>query len=518
MNSEYFSRTNSFNEKELLSEHLYKVSNLCSFYMKDFDCPNLGKYLGFIHDVGKHTLKFQDVLDGKRIKINHSVGAFFKVSKDYKEFLFSNIFSEEYKKALLVYFKEICCISLSHHFGLSENWDFKNLVRAINLNNYSYFFTETDNKEISFSNRKEIDEALKYLESLGCDYYLFEKAFKEYIDIRSKCKNNLETMFLMRMIFSCLVDADYTASESFSNKTLNMYDDIKVDANLFFNKLSNYHTDLISKSNKSDINDLRNEIYSRCLESGKLDEKFLKLNAPTGTGKTLALMAYCTSFAKEHLNDTSRFIVVLPFLSIIDQNVKVYENIFGKDNVLEDDSNINLSDENIDGFRDSLIRENIERWNKPLVVTSSVKFFEMLFDRKGKNIRKLHYICNSIVTFDEAQSLSLDVLDSSILTLDFIKDVFNVKVLLSTATMPEYSYRNKLNDVKFFNIFDSPQYLFDKYNSIKKINSEWIIDRKIHNEELIPYVKKYQKTLIIFNKIKFAQNFYLKMKENFDDE
>ena len=505
---DYYSRTDRLGHKEILEEHLTKVGNLCSKYTNEFNCPNLGLYLGYVHDIGKRTQRFQDVLLGKENKINHTVASYLKIISDFK--FFKNI--DDNTKKFLEEFTYIC---VSHHYGISSEWNLDEFIKIFLMkSDYEYTFFETDKKKISISSLEERKDVLDFADNF-IDKDLFIKAFEEYLSLRNKCKDSLESMLLLRFIFSSLVDADYTASESFSNPNILL----KSDSNLygaedeFLEKLIIYQKDLVSKSIRTPMNNLRSKVFSNCLDAGKEDYTFTKLNAPTGVGKTLSLMAYALSYASNHKNSVSRIIVIEPFLSIINQNIAIYQKIFGKENILEDDSNV-IFDFSLEDIVD---KKFIDTWNCKFVVTSSVKFFEMLFSKKGTDLRKLHYLTNAIVIFDEAQTLPYDLIDSSILSLNYLSRAFYTKILFSTATMPNYNSRKKLKNIEFFDIFEDSKSLFDEYSRLKKVSVYWRIDKPLTDKDIISYEEKYTSSLTIFNKIKFAQNHFKYLVEKFGE-
>ena len=171
------------------------------------------------------------------------------------------------------------------------------------------------------------------------------------------------------MMQSCLVDADYSATAMFEDpEYAEMVIDKKLNADRLLQQLEDYHEKLVSDSDPNSLmNQLRNLVYHDAAEAGKRETNIFTLTAPTGTAKTLAMMRFALEHAK--VNGKRKIIIVLPYLSITTQNTEVYQNIFGEDTVLEDDSMTVYSDE---------LRMYADRWNSPIMVTTSVKFFETL--------------------------------------------------------------------------------------------------------------------------------------------
>ena len=175
--------------------------------------------------------------------------------------------------------------------------------------------------------------------------------------------------FWIRMLYSSLVDADFLDTEEFfepERKVKRVFGD---SIKKLKKKLSD-HFMTIGKDGRT-VNDVRNEIHEACVISGELRQGVFSLSAPTGSGKTLSAMAFALNHADKH--KLKRVIVVIPFTSIIEQNANVYRDIFGFHNVVEHHSNLDPEKE------DARNRLACENWDAPIVVTTSVQFFESLF-------------------------------------------------------------------------------------------------------------------------------------------
>lgn len=178
------------------------------------------------------------------------------------------------------------------------------------------------------------------------------------------------------------------------------------------------------------INGRRTEILKNCIKEGKQKEGIFRLTVPTGGGKTLTSLA----FALEHAvkNHKDRIIYVIPYTSIIEQNAQVFREILGEDNVLENHCNVDY--ESSEEFKPMQLAS--ENWDKPVVVTTNVQFFESLFANKSSKCRKLHNIANSVVILDEAQMLPMDYLKPCTAMLQELVDGYRTSIVLCTATQP----------------------------------------------------------------------------------
>ena len=481
---EYYSRKVG-KEKELLTCHLKKASELCEEYMSSFGMPVTGRVIGRLHDIGKHTQKFQEVLFGNRVKVNHAI-----------------VGSQRLAEYFARYWSDILHIVASHHYGLHKDWNY-----YPNFNN-PLSLLDVENKENALSGDKEFAEIKDWLQTTQLDITLDEARamILEYKNILGKTMN--ERMFINRMIFSCLVDADYSSSASFANdKYLHNYDGATLNPDELLGRLDKYRQALIagSKSN-SDLNRLRNQVFEACAIAGKTNHGNYTLTAPTGTAKTLATLKFALENAKAA--NKKRIIFVLPYLSIIEQNAKIYRDICGEDVVLEDDSQTTFTDKT---------KVFSERWSSPIIVTTSVKFFETLFRREGVDLRKLHNITDSVVVFDESQTIPNNILDSSLEVLKVLNEKFNVTTLFSTATPPSFQYRKNVH-WKSQEIISNPQQLFDEYSKIKKLKINWMVDNPISNTQLFDLVKDKESYLIIFNMKKHANEFYNMLKDELNTD
>ena len=174
--------------------------------------------------------------------------------------------------------------------------------------------------------------------------------------------------------------------------------------------------------------DLRASVLQACRNQADLPPGRFSLTVPTGGGKTLSALAFALQHAKR--NHLRRVIVVIPFTSIIDQTADVYRDAIGDDTIVEHHSNLDPTQESV---RNRFASEN---WDAPVIVTTSVQFFESLFSDKGTSVRKLHNIARSVVIFDEVQSLPHHLRTPIFDAINELVDHYGVSTLLCTATQP----------------------------------------------------------------------------------
>ncbi len=237
----------------------------------------------------------------------------------------------------------------------------------------------------------------------------------------------------IRMLFSSLVDADYLDTESYmdpervsSRGKYPSFNKIKKRFDVFIEKKIRGSLE----NSDSHVNQIRRHVLDQCRLAGSWEPGFFSLTVPTGGGKTLSSMA----FALEHaiINKKNRIIYVIPYTSIIEQNAQEFRKALGDDAIIEHHSNIA---EEVDNEKTRLAAEN---WDAPVIITTTVQFFESLFAAKPGRCRKLHNIANSIVIFDEAQLVPPEHLKPLLETLDALIAKFGVSAVFCTATQPVF--------------------------------------------------------------------------------
>lgn len=238
--------------------------------------------------------------------------------------------------------------------------------------------------------------------------------------------------FYTRMLFSALVDADYLDTEAFMRGDVPRggYEGI---ASLL-GKLKRAVEPWQNPTNA--LNAKRNEILRACFETGESAAPGLyALTVPTGGGKTVSSLAFALAHAKAH--NRSRVIYVIPYTSIIDQTVDVFRGILGDENVLEHHCGVDFSmeEDEVDPAkqRRQLATEN---WDAPVIVTTAVQFFESLFSNRPSRCRKLHNIADSVVIFDEVQTLPVGYLRPCVAAIGQLVRFYGVTAVLCTATQP----------------------------------------------------------------------------------
>lgn len=376
-------------------EHMLGTALLASKFAGEFGMAEWGRVLGLLHDKGKEQKSFQ-----QHIKKESGYKPEVRVYGDYKHAYVGALLAKQLFKSP-PYYQLMDNILMGHHRGLYDYGDKIEMLK----------------------NGIPTDVSIEQM--------------NQKLEMPSKCTLPKDIHHLIRMLYSCLVDADYLDTEHFMQPEQSELRGKKSSISELCDMLEVYLGDLKSKASESNINAIRNELQKYCINESEGDVDFYSLTVPTGGGKTLSSLLWALRHAKK--NGQKHIIIAIPYTSIITQTASVLRNIFGDDNVLEHHSNVNIQDEGSElSTRLKLATEN---WDYPIIVTTNVQLFESLFSNKPSVCRKLHNIVNSVLVLDEVQTLPIDYLRPIVDTFDTLKRVFNTSILFTTASQPILSGR-----------------------------------------------------------------------------
>lgn len=383
-----------------LAAHLQNVGDRARKFAEPL-LADAAKQAGLLHDLGKYRLPFQAYLTGEfpnSAETHHAVyGAALAFKKEWLGPAFA---------------------IAGHHAGLHDLSDLQALVSQ---------------KQYDAMNR------LKPLEELfESEIEEIPKELEEPEFARSG-SDRAVTEFYVRMLFSCLVDADFLDTERF--KVGRERQPVALDPGLLLGRLQARQR-MFDVS--SEINKIRAGIFRDCLAKAAEPRGFFSLTVPTGGGKTFSGMAFALEHARHH--QMRRVIVVIPYLSIIEQNAAEYRNVLDPQDegvVIEHHSAVDVKNRVEDQGRtpEELAAEN---WDAPVVVTTSVQFIETLFSNRTSKCRKLHNIANSVVLLDEVQTLPSHLLDPLLHVLRGLKEHYRTSFVFSTATQPAFARSTSL--------------------------------------------------------------------------
>ena len=378
--------------RQPLSEHLKQTAELAKQFAEVFHAGDWGYLCGLLHDIGKYSDEFQRRILGEKLRVDHSTAGAQEVEN------------------LKAFFTAYCIAG--HHAGLPDGMytggsaapdatlgsrlkkeipDYHNYRTEIQVSKPDPPFLKTDREEFGFC-----------------------------------------ISFFIRMLYSCLVDADFLDTEAFMKDRECKISSIPLAE--MQKRLDAYIRPWLEEnaedSGSCSLNARRTNILRACISRGSGEQGIYHLTVPTGGGKTVSSMAFAVYHAKEHA--LRRIIYVIPYTSIIEQNAEVFRKIFGDELVLENHSNVEYPD------REELNLKQLaaENWDAPIVVTTNVQFFESLFASRSSKCRKLHNIAGSVLIFDEAQMLPNDYLKPCLQAIRELVLNYGCTAVLCTATQP----------------------------------------------------------------------------------
>jgi len=461
---------------QLLKEHLENTARICAEFAGKFGLQELGYIAGMLHDIGKYSMEFQRRLEGQRIHVDHSSAGLQEVFKLYAD-----------KKSLA---KILGFVISGHHTGLPNGGSINqegSLCYRLNKKNmidYSVY-----REEISVPEINQTKLPIKLTQQSYFSIYL-----------------------LIKMLYSCLVDADFLDTEFFMDKDKRLLRNNFSKLEDLSDKLDAYLTKLALEADPSEVNKYRQVILEDCREKALSEPGFFTLTVPTGGGKTLSSMAFALRHALK--NDLDRIIYVIPYTSIIEQNADRYREIFGAENVLEHHCNYGFEQDKEDFSEISeKLKLAAENWDMPIVVTTNVQFFESIFSNRSSKCRRLHNLSRSVIILDEAQMLPVKLLKLSLMALCELVRNYKTTVVFCTATQPNIKEANLLpNDIDIREIAGQPEMLYQKFRRTK------IVDiGEIDDEKLADKLKQHSQVLCIVNRKEHARRLYIKLNEQEKD-
>lgn len=454
----YIAHKNGDREQTVV-DHLEGTAELAERFASKFGKEDWGYCVGKLHDIGKYSAEFQR-----------------KIQNNTNEHVDHSSAGAQLCNSLSGYYPVLSYCIAGHHAGLP---DYGNTAITSSL---------------CGRNAKKI-----------CDYQAYKKEIQipelhtDPIEMHPDKNLDFSLSVFIRMLYSCLVDADFLDTENFM-KDGDTGRSQGEPLEILLSRLEAFVSDWMENTDTDTINGRRTEILKNCLKGGEREKGMFQLTVPTGGGKTIASLAFALRHAVKHKMD--RVIYVIPYTSIIEQNAKVFRDIVGKDNVLENHYNVDYSSS--EELRPMQLAS--ENWDMPIVVTTNVQFFESLFANKSSKCRKLHNIANSVVILDEAQMLPLDYLKPCTSMLQEMVDSYEASVVLCTATQPSLKsfFTIKKPMLELCPRKEEQFRFFERviYQNIGNISKEGLVNRL--NEE--------KNALCIINTKRMAQELYKELK------
>ncbi len=470
----WIAHINGAGEIQTIKEHLLGTAERARQFTSEFGCGDVGYLCGLMHDIGKYSAEFQKrIRDPEHTrKVDHSTAG----AKELRQMCLGNI-----PMAMAV---------AGHHSGLLDGG-----LEKQALPQDGTFYGRLKGNVPEYGEWKRDIMPLKASIPAFC----------------ATGKHPVFTMsFFIRMLYSCLVDADYLDTEAFmgaKGARRGEYDSFGELLGKFRRYIEPWMGRTVFENEKQgQLCRNRTRILQDCMEKGgALGKGIYTLTVPTGGGKTTASLG----FALKHVNahKMKRIIYVIPYTSIIDQNAAIFSDILGEENVLEHHSGV-LYEMAEDMAQDTVAYRKVlatENWDKPVIVTTAVQFFESLYSCKSAKCRKLHNIANSVIIFDEAQTLPVAYLEPCVAAISELVANYGSTAILCTATQPalEGIFEKYLPDLVMREICEDSGNMYEVFRRtcIKDIGT-------LSLQDLVEGLAGKQQYLCIVNKRKTAQEIY----------
>ncbi|MCF7528705.1 CRISPR-associated helicase Cas3' [Neisseria lisongii] len=479
------------NHWQTLQSHAQNVGSLAADFARIFGAQEIARYTGQLHDLGKYSPEFQARLNGEGKPVDHSTAG-------------AKIAIERWGKIAIGKLMAFCIAG--HHAGLANGVDEGNnrstLKQRLNLQ----FGTDIPHLDDIWQQEIKLPETLSApLLKADAHHPFFSYAF------------------FTRMLYSCLVDADYLDTEAFyldlENKTNKRSDYPDLSAlqqnfNQFINTFRR-RADQASQQTEAEkrnaaLNHLRSEILDYAVAQAHEPPGLFSLTVPTGGGKTFTSMAFALEHAKRH--GMRRMIYVIPFTSIIEQNAAEFRKAFGdlgEAAVLEHHSTFDDSKLKDQASKDKLRRAS-ENWEAPVVVTTAIQFFESLFADRSSRCRKLHNIAGSVIILDEAQMLPHTLLLPIMQAIKELAQNYNCSIVLCTATQPAVQAENGFYR-GFENVREIAPNPITLFNQLRRTTVQYIGLQT--DADLLAKLAEHRQMLIIVNNRRHARSLYDSAKQ-----
>lgn len=452
-------RSEDGTREQTIYAHLTGTATLSEKFAAVFNAGEMGRFCGLAHDIGKYSNAFQQRILGSSVQVDHSTAGALE--------------------ALAVRNVPAAFVVAGHHGGLPD------------MGNK----TDTSQESTLFGKSKrkigvEVEDYSAYKDDISLPSVRMPDRFGE---------NNQNAFFFTRMLYSCLVDADFLDTEQFMSDGKILRGSYETLAELQ-KKLSIHIAPWLDA--KGELNRKRTEILLTMTKGSAQQSGIFSLTVPTGGGKTVTSMAFALSHALK--NGLERVIYVIPYTSIIEQTQAVFERIFGAENVVAHYAAVHcqVQDDEPQSSKKMLSTEN---WDAPIILTTAVQFFESLYASRSSQCRKLHNIARSVVIFDEAQMLPVPYLRPCISAISQLVKNYMCTAVLCTATQPSLDklFSEMLNGCTIRELCPKPQEMYTFFRRVTYEKAGMLSD-----EELSARLNAEKQVLCIVNSRKQVQKVF----------
>ncbi|HNO75577.1 MAG TPA: CRISPR-associated helicase Cas3' [Nitrosomonas mobilis] len=415
----YAHSNNQLGKWHPLAEHLRFVGLLARKFAANTKWSDEAELSGLLHDLGKYADRFQARLKGQDSGLDHwSQGAWVALAEHHA-----------ITAALAIQ---------GHHVGLQcANTD---ALRRMNLQG----LTQNHPFGLALSDADHI----RLKQHADADGLFFHAPAQTALPLQNGMAQAVANMLDVRLLFSCLVDADFLDTEAHfegdAQGKCSRPEGPKLDASAVLAVLDAYMVKLRGATGaQAKVRQAREDLWSAVEHAGQIQPGLFTLTAPTGSGKTLAMLKFALEHAARH--GLKRIVLAVPFLSVIEQTARECRKVFKSfpgNFVLEHHSLAGLGAEanrhDSEGASESQRRLLAENWDAPIVLTTNVQLLESLFSNRPSSCRKLHNLMNSVILFDEAQSLPSGLAVPTLAALSHLSSAYHSSVVFATATQPAF--------------------------------------------------------------------------------
>jgi len=464
---------------QTLVSHLLGTALLASEFASEFGGENAAKACGALHDLGKYCRQFLDYISGKALSGgDHSLAGALAIV---------DLAITPQEKAVA---RILAYAIAGHHAGLADHAELE------------------DRGERSYNKPEDI-----WRDEIATD---FGPLFPEFKFLsRERTSAAFQLAFWGRMVFSCLVDADYKDTERYyaaedGREIDRDWPDLCGDIDRLIARFDAHMAETQRQAKPSDLNVLRANILSHVRAQAELPQGIFTLTVPTGGGKTLASLGFALDHAKQH--NLRRIVYAIPFTSIIDQNAAIFRDVLGDAYILEHHSSIDQEKFDPKHPLEQLnkLKLAMEDWAAPVIVTTNVQLFESLFANRPSKCRKLHNLANSVIILDEAQTLPLGLLRPCMAALDELVKHYGATVVLCTATQPaidKAAFKEGEGLEIRAELAPDPAGLAQKLTRVRLEHGTELSD-----DQLVDALRTHDQALVIVNSRRHALSLYRKAK------
>ncbi|MFO7871669.1 MAG: CRISPR-associated endonuclease Cas3'' [Kiritimatiellia bacterium] len=394
------------------------TAELAKKFAEPFGAGDWGYLAGLWHDLGKYSAEFQKKLfDANGIECHLETKPGKVIHSQAGGHLAQQVFHDQVARVF-------CWLIMGHHAGLADYSSDKTGAKALE--------PKMRTPDVSSKVLLNVPESIRQQEEPGIPELL-------------RKETPADVALLIRMLFSCVVDADFIDTEAFVDKDRKrLREKERPTLGDLLVAFDTHMATVCENATSTEVNRIRADVLAQCRAKAEREPGIFSLTVPTGGGKTLSSLAFALKHAKRW--GKRRIIYVIPYTSIIEQTALVFRDIPGfADAVLEHHSSVAEDDESKESVRRRLAAEN---WDTPIVVTTAVQFFESVYASKTSRCRKLHNIADSVIIFDEAQCLPPAYVRPCVFAVRELQRHYGVTPVLCTATQPVLTRSEKF-DFKF---------------------------------------------------------------------